>query len=647
MSKIYFALCFLFCLYLYKPVNAQTELSNWYLSMQDTLYTKANQNINDFTGMGIAKASDFETAFRYAKIQAETDMVDRINLFLITAIKIDKNNRDFNFSAYSSAKLPPDRKYRFVDSLSVNGKIHVAVLVEASKLSVEDNMPLEANIPDYAFMVEPTKTTNQQNDSLLNWEEEMEKKAAKLFVENYDDFVCFAIGTGQHFMIAEKQAQMFAAHKLPAKTDIFGKIFMSFYSKTKNRQVIENDDEFNLVALSRKHISDFRFNVFERKIINGKHCVAGVVMKNRNALFKDYAKQMNMNEEETRKLYSVVNDEFNKIVARDDYDFNVLNVSDDLLLAFQDYYDETITPEKRKQMKMLYENYKKQMAESDSRKKKIEKLWDSNEESDLLREVVYSDKYKTKRVIDYDKGTIEIDMILSENEINNKEYINKAIENSLGEFTGFVVDKDNENKIVDDRESKNKKKLTLKIAPDYIKKMADKYMPLIEKYANKYNLDPELVCALIETESYYNPNAVSHANAIGLMQIVPHSGGRHSYRHVYDIDTIPGVAYLKVPENNVLLGCAYLDVLYKTFAGVKNDVSRMYCVICAYNTGPGNVSRTFTGKRVIPKAVNEINKYTPDALYKFLKTNLPYSETRKYIVKVTEKLEKYRKWNRK
>ena len=65
---------------------------------------------------------------------------------------------------------------------------------------------------------------------------------------------------------------------------------------------------------------------------------------------------------------------------------------------------------------------------------------------------------------------------------------------------------------------------------------------------------------------------------------------------------------------------------------VANAVSREYCVISAYNTGPGNVLRTFSRDKVA--AVNAINSLSPSALYEKLRTGLPYEETRQYLYKV-------------
>jgi membrane-bound lytic murein transglycosylase C len=89
------------------------------------------------------------------------------------------------------------------------------------------------------------------------------------------------------------------------------------------------------------------------------------------------------------------------------------------------------------------------------------------------------------------------------------------------------------------------------------------------------------------------------------------------------------------PEHNVELGAAYLSVLSDTeFRAVDNQDSREYCMIAAYNTGPRNVTRVFANNKT--EALNDINQLEPPVLFDRLRTNLPYEETRQYVVKVAE-----------
>jgi membrane-bound lytic murein transglycosylase C len=175
--------------------------------------------------------------------------------------------------------------------------------------------------------------------------------------------------------------------------------------------------------------------------------------------------------------------------------------------------------------------------------------------------------------------------------------------------------------------------VTIPMVANFSNKQAEKYRPIVTRMATQFQISPSLVFAIIRTESNFNPFAVSSAPAYGLMQLVPTSGGRDAYRKVKGQDGIPSRDYLFDPHNNIELGAAYLHVLtYNQLEAVANTVSREYCVISAYNTGPGNVYRTFAKEQRV--AVDQINSLQPSALYDRLRTGLPYQETRDYLAKV-------------
>lgn len=126
----------------------------------------------------------------------------------------------------------------------------------------------------------------------------------------------------------------------------------------------------------------------------------------------------------------------------------------------------------------------------------------------------------------------------------------------------------------------------------------DSFDPYIRMVARQYNLQPALLHAVITVESAYNPNAKSHANAHGLMQLIPATAKRFGVVDVYD------------PIQNMQGGAAYLRYLLDYFG----DIS---LALAGYNAGEG--------------AVRKYGNKIP-----------PYKETMNYVPKVLEYYQKYR-----
>ena len=96
---------------------------------------------------------------------------------------------------------------------------------------------------------------------------------------------------------------------------------------------------------------------------------------------------------------------------------------------------------------------------------------------------------------------------------------------------------------------------------------------LIHEKAQKYDVDPALVAAVVETESRFHPQARSAVGARGLMQLMPRTGRWLGATNLYD------------PEQNVDAGVRYLKYLQDRFDG------NLKKAIAAYNGGEGNVQR--------------------------------------------------------
>ncbi|MEA3500946.1 MAG: murein transglycosylase domain-containing protein [Candidatus Marinimicrobia bacterium] len=186
--------------------------------------------------------------------------------------------------------------------------------------------------------------------------------------------------------------------------------------------------------------------------------------------------------------------------------------------------------------------------------------------------------------------------------------------------------------------------ISLELAPDNIQKRAEQYLPIVKKYSTYYDLPIDLVFAMIHTESFYNPKARSYIPAYGLMQLVPRTAAHEAYEYIYDKKKMLPANYLYDPNNNIELGTAYLYKL-KThyFKNIHNRKSKNYCIIAAYNTGSGNVNKTF-GSLNLQNTAKIINTMKPEEVYQKLRIDLPYEETRKYMKKVNDRREKYQSW---
>lgn len=187
--------------------------------------------------------------------------------------------------------------------------------------------------------------------------------------------------------------------------------------------------------------------------------------------------------------------------------------------------------------------------------------------------------------------------------------------------------------------------LNLQLVPDHLRKRAEKFRDEVETFSKQYDLDPTLVLAIIHTESFFNPMAKSHANALGLMQIVPRTAGRDVYRVLNGEDAVPSAEFLFNPKQNVLFGSTYIDILMNRYLrGIEDHTVHEYLVICAYNTGAGNVARAYINSTNFNNARETINSMSARENYDYLLENLPWDETKGYLKKVTERRAQYQEW---
>lgn len=189
-------------------------------------------------------------------------------------------------------------------------------------------------------------------------------------------------------------------------------------------------------------------------------------------------------------------------------------------------------------------------------------------------------------------------------------------------------------------------RLSIKLRKDRDRLSAEALRPTLDEAASAYALPRSLLLSMIKNESSFNPRARSHANALGLMQLVPTSGGKEAYSYLKGQSLIPNAEVLYDPHENIMLGATYLHLLNTRYFGdVTNQQTRRHLIIAAYNTGAGNVAKAFTGEMKLRAAIAKINTMTPDEVYDHLLTHLPYDETKTYLARVTKDTRTYADWD--
>jgi soluble lytic murein transglycosylase len=145
------------------------------------------------------------------------------------------------------------------------------------------------------------------------------------------------------------------------------------------------------------------------------------------------------------------------------------------------------------------------------------------------------------------------------------------------------------------------------------------YWEVIRESSAKNDLDPYLVASLIRQESEFNPSAVSHANAYGLMQLLPAVGkqmareeGLESFKTFQLLD----------PATNIRLGTRYLHKTLEKFGGVTEYA------LAAYNAGNERVTDWQASGPY--KGIDEFVE------------SIPFTETREYVQAIVRNVDTYK-----
>ena len=144
------------------------------------------------------------------------------------------------------------------------------------------------------------------------------------------------------------------------------------------------------------------------------------------------------------------------------------------------------------------------------------------------------------------------------------------------------------------------------------------YWDMIARHSKARGLDPYLIAALVAQESTFDPQIRSHANAVGLMQVLPSTGRRYARR--LKLRYRPSM--LTQAETNVRLGTAI-------FADLVQKLGGAHLALASYNAGESAVARWMTERPGL-----EREEFIDD---------IPYPETQNYVKKIIGTAEDYRR----
>jgi membrane-bound lytic murein transglycosylase C len=289
--------------------------------------------------------------------------------------------------------------------------------------------------------------------------------------------------------------------------------------------------------------------------------------------------------------------------------------------------------------------------------------------------VKYTNNYKARAIVDFEKGSILVESLASSSQAKTLDNLQRAIVTTLlstsdpqktdifssetPQLSGKpylyqqVVDHDNKPIQFQWRANRFSKYLTefkLQKYKNNNKQIYAVRIPMVEKHqhlreqkystyvlaaAKRYQISPQLIYGIIETESSFNPFAVSTANAYGLMQVVPKTAGADVFERIKKKTGTPTKQQLFDPAFNIDMGSAYLYILNNNYLkDVTNSTSRHYSIISAYNGGAGNVLKTFHTNR--KTAMQVLNTKSSKEVYYLLTKKHPRAESRRYLEKVTK-----------
>jgi len=287
----------------------------------------------------------------------------------------------------------------------------------------------------------------------------------------------------------------------------------------------------------------------------------------------------------------------------------------------------------------LQDNYRSQVAS----------LWGdtNNALSSNYRYIKYTNDYRSRAIIDFKQGTVRVETLEQQNSL---QYLKQAIEYTLlapeqplytDFYTSYAAEikglpflyqqvKDHDGKAVKWHwratryasylikhkrqqvtiNGNNAHSVTFALANNHTQIRKQRYQTLINQTAQRYKIDKNIVTAMIQVDSLFNPYALSSSGRIGLMQISS-SIGQDVFHQQKKYPFKPQPNWLFNNNNNLDIGSSYLTLLDKQYLKeINNPKSRYYAMLASYIAGPQNMLQTFSkNKKEALIIINSLSSY--------------------------------------
>ncbi|MFT5806259.1 MAG: membrane-bound lytic murein transglycosylase C [Moritella dasanensis] len=279
----------------------------------------------------------------------------------------------------------------------------------------------------------------------------------------------------------------------------------------------------------------------------------------------------------------------------------------------------------------------------------VTNLWgdSSNAFSSNYRYVKYTNDYRSRAIIDFEQSSVRVETLEQQ---NNQQYLKQAIEYTLlapqqPKYTDFYNSytseikgtpflyqqvKDNDGKAMKwhwrasryaNYLIKHKRKqvtvngnqitsVSFALSSNHTQIRQQRYQAQINQAAQRYKIDSNVITAMIQVDSLFNPYALNSHGRIGLMQISS-SIGQDVFHQQKKYPFKPQPNWLFNTNNNLDIGSSYLNLLDKQYLkAINNPKSRYYAMLASYIAGPQNMLQTFSkNKKEALSIINDLSSY--------------------------------------